>query len=78
MAATPAKPLARGVNGRLHAIVQVAKRNLFHPFAVLHKRRIVERSCGRLQECGRLWKNCERTHNARLQFDLLNFLVLPL
>jgi transposase len=42
------------------------------------KRWIVERSFAWLEKNRRLWKNCERKLNTRLQFVHLAFLVLLL
>ena len=71
-------PFADGVKERIHATVQVVKRNELHIFAVLPKRWVVERSFGWLEKCRRLWKNCERKLNSSLQFLHLAFLVLLL
>ncbi|MGY3770963.1 transposase, partial [Pediococcus pentosaceus] len=40
--------------------VQVAKRNELHRFEVMPQRWVVERSFSWLENCRRLWKNCER------------------
>ena len=72
------QPFADGVMERLHATVQVVKRNELHTFVVLPKRWVVERSFAWLEKCRRLWKNCERKLNTSLQFVHLAFLVLLL
>ena len=48
------------VTAVINAVVQVAKRNELHTFAVIPKRWIVERSFSWLDHFRRLWKNCER------------------
>jgi transposase len=58
--------------------VQVAKRSELHTFKVMPKRWIVERSFAWLEKNRRLWKNCERLLNTRLQFIHLAFLALLL
>ena len=60
------------------SLVQVAKRNELHTFAVIPKRWVVERSFSWLEKCRRLWKNCERRLNSSLQLVHLAFLVLLL
>jgi transposase len=70
------RPFARAVQEKLHATVQVVKRNELHTFAVLPQRWVVERSFGWLEKCRRLWKNCERKLNTSLQFVHLAFLAL--
>jgi transposase len=72
------QPFAQGVEERLSATVQVAKRDQLHTFAVIPKRWVVERSFAWLEKCRRLWKNCERKLNSSLQFVHLAFLVLLL
>ena len=57
----------------LSASVEVAKRNELHTSAVIPQRWVVERSFGWLEKCRRLWKNCERKLNTRLQFVNLAF-----
>jgi transposase len=42
------------------AEVEIAKRPESRKFVIMPKRWIVERSFGRLDKRGRLWKNCER------------------
>ena len=60
------------------AVVEVAKRNELHKFAVLHKRWIVERTFAWLDKCRRLWKNCERKLHNTSQMINLAFLRLML
>ena len=69
---------ADAVAAQLGATVQVAKRSELHPFAVIPKRWVVERSFAWLEKSRRLWKNAERKLNTRLQFVHLAFLVLLL
>ena len=71
-------PFAQGVQEKLGATVQIAKRSELHTFAVIPKRWVVERSFAWLEKCRRLWKNCERSLNSSLQFVLLAFLSLLL
>lgn len=70
------RPFAEAVQEKLHATVQVVKRNELHTFAVLPQRWVVERFFGWLEKCRRLWKNCERKLNTSLQFVHLAFLAL--
>jgi transposase len=74
------EPFAQGVRDILgeHITVQIAKRNERHTFKVMPKRWIVERSFAWLEKNRRLWKNCERKLNTRLQFVHLAFLALLL
>ena len=72
------KSLADEVKRILNTDVEVAKRNEFHPFAVIPKRWVVERSFAWLEKCRRLWKNCEGLINTSLQMIVLAFLVLLL
>jgi transposase len=72
------EPFASGVMERIKATVQVVKRNELHSFAVLPKRRIVERSFAWPEKCRRLWKNCERKLNTSLQMIHLAFIRLLL
>lgn len=72
------KPFAAAVSDLLGAQLQIAKRRELHAFAVMPKRWVVERSFAWLEKCRRLWKNCERTLNASLQFIHLAFLALLL
>ncbi|WP_244590796.1 transposase, partial [Xenorhabdus hominickii] len=62
----------------LGATVEIAKRNELHTFRIIPNPWIVERSFAWLDKCRRLWKNCERYLNTRLQFVNLAFLVLLL
>ncbi len=52
-----ADTVARDLNG---ATVQIARRPESHAFKVLPQRWVVERSFAWLEQCRRLWKNCER------------------
>ena len=72
------KPLALAVGNLLGATVEVVKRNELHTFAVLPKRRVVERSFAWPEKCRRLWKNCERKLNASLQMVVPAFAALIL
>ena len=72
------QPFADAIAEKLHATVQIAKRNELHTFAVIPQRWVVERSFGWLEKCRRLWKNCERLLNTSLQFVHLAFLALLL
>lgn len=49
-----------------------------HTFQVMPQRWVVERSFAWLQKNRRLWKNCERLLNTRLQLIHLAFLALRL
>ena len=62
----------------LQTAVQVAKRNELHKFEVLTQRWLVERSFSWLENCRRLWKNCERQLTTSLQMVVLAFLALLL
>jgi len=72
------QPFADAVKQALGATVQVAKRNELHTFAVIPQRWVVERSFAWLDQCRRLWKNCERKLNTSLQLVHLAFLALLL
>ena len=74
------KPFGQAVRETLspEVIVQIAKRNELHKFAVIPKRWVVERSFAWLEKNRRLWKNCERLINTSLQFVHLAFLGLLL
>jgi len=69
---------ANAVERILGADVEIAKRNELHKFAVLPKRWIVERTFGWLENCRRLWKNCERYIHTSLQMSTLAFIALIL
>jgi transposase len=62
----------------LGAEVEIAKRNELHKFAVIPKRWVVERTFGWLENCRRLWKNCERLIHTSLQMTTLAFIALIL
>ena len=74
------EPFAQGVREVLgdHVTVQIARRSELDTFKVMTKRWIVERSFAWLDKNRRLWKNCERWLNTRLQFVHLAFLALLL
>jgi transposase len=57
-------------------IVEVAKRNELHTFAVIPIRWIVERSWAWLEKNRRLWKNCEGLINTSKQMIVLAFIAL--
>jgi transposase len=54
------------------------KGGLPHPFVVLPKRWVVERSFAWLETYRRLWKNCERKLHNTLQMTTLAFISLLL
>ena len=60
------------------AEVEIAKRNELHKFAVIPKRWVVERTFGWLENCRRLWKNCERLIHTSLQMTVLALVALLL
>ena len=60
------------------AEIEVVKRNELHKFEVIPKRWIVERTFGWLENCRRLWKNCERQIHTSLQMTALAFISLLL
>jgi len=60
------------------AEVEIAKRNELHKFAVIPKRWVVERTFGWLENCRRLWKNCERKLHTSLQMTVLALISLLL
>ena len=70
------QPFAQAVKDKLGAMVQVAKRNELHTFAVKPQRWVVEQSFDWLEKCRRLWKNSDRKLNTNLQLVHLTFLVL--
>jgi transposase len=74
------EPFAQGVRDILgeSVTVQIVKRSEPHAFKVMPKRWVVERSFAWLDKSRRLWKNCERLLNTRLQFIHLAFLALLL
>jgi transposase len=67
---------ANAVMALLNAVVEVAKRNELHKFAVIPKRWIVERSLAWLDNFRRLWKNCERKLHTTHQMVTLAFVSL--
>lgn len=72
------EPFANAVRVLLNAVVEVAKRNELHKFAVIPKRWIVERSFSWLDNCRRLWKNCERKLHTTHQMTTLSFISVLL
>ena len=69
---------AFAVNLLTGAEVEIAKHNELHKFEVIPKRWIVERTFGWLENCRRLWKNCERYIQTSLQMTTLAFISLLL
>lgn len=69
---------AQDVRWLIGAEVEVVKRNELHTFIVMPKRWIVERSFAWLDQCRRLWKNCERFLHTSLQMAKLAFISLLL
>lgn len=61
-----------------HVSVQIAKRSELHTFQVMPQRWVVERCFAWLQKNRRLWKNCQRLLNTRLQLIHLAFLAVLL
>lgn len=61
-----------------HVTVQIARRSELHTVKVMPKRWVVERSFAWLEKNRRLWKNCERLLNTRLQVIHMAFLGLLL
>ncbi len=62
----------------LEATVEVVTRSALHQLVVRPKRWVVERSFAWLEQCRRLWQNCERHLNTSLQMVVLAFLSLLL
>lgn len=71
-------PFAESIDETIQATVQIGQRSSATGFQVIPKRWIVERSFAWLENCRRLWKNCERKINTSLQFMNLAFLSLLL
>ena len=69
---------AIGIKEILGCTVEVVKRNELHCFEVIPQRWIVERSFGWLEECRRLWKNCERKMNTSVHMIVLGFIGILL
>ena len=67
---------AQCVQESIDAKVEVAKRSELHKFAVIPKRWVVERSFAWIEQCRRLWKNCERKLNSSLHMLILAFIRL--
>jgi transposase len=66
------------INEIIGATVEVAKRSELHQFVVIPRRWVVERSFAWLEQCRRLWKNCERKIQTSLQMVVLAFVGLLL
>lgn len=72
------RPFAEFVAEHIGATVEVAKRSELHPFAVIPKRWVVERTICWLEKRRRLWKNCERKLQSSLAMMRLAFIALLL
>jgi len=72
------KPFEKAVLRLLHADVEIAKRSELHKFAVIPMRWVVERTFAWLDNCRRLWKNCERSIFNYLQMTSVAFIALIL
>ncbi len=72
------EPFAEAIKDLLGATVEVVKRSELHKFAVIPKRWVVERSFAWLENCRRLWKNCERKLSTSLAMIELAFVRLLL
>jgi transposase len=72
------KRFADAAQALVHAEAEVAKRSELSKFAVIPKRRAVERSFGWLEHFRRLWKNCERKLHTVHQMVSLAFISLLL
>ncbi len=62
----------------LDAVVEIAKRNELHAFAVIPKRWVVERSFAWLEKSRRLFKNCERLLTSSVGMVCLGFIRILL
>ncbi len=69
---------AEAVQAGLEAMVEVVTRSALHQLVVRPKRWVVERSFAWLEQCQRLWQNCERHLNTSLQLVVLTFRSLLL
>ena len=69
---------AESVKEIIGAVVEVAKRNELHKFAVIPKRWVVERTFAWLDKFRRFWKNCERKTDTFLQLIVIAFISLLL
>ena len=67
---------AERVQAILGCPVEIARRSELHTFAVIPQHWGVERSLAWLDECRRLWKNCERKLQTSLNMVVLAFLIL--
>lgn len=72
------EPFAQRVKMVLGAEVEIAMRSELHKFVVMPKRWVVERSFAWLDQCRRLWKNCERKLHTSQQMVVLAFVALLL
>lgn len=72
------KSFADAVRNTIGAAVEIAKRNELHTFKVMPQRWVVERSFAWLNQCHRLWKNCERLLESSLNMVYLAFIALLL
>ena len=72
------QPFADGVRELIGSEVQMAKRSALHPFKVIPKRRVVERSFAGVEKCQRLWKNCAPNLQSSLAMVALAFIALLL
>ena len=61
-------PFADDVKEWLGVMIEIAKRNKLHIFALMPQRWVVKRSFAWLEKCRRLWENCERKLESSLQF----------
>ena len=67
---------AERVQAMLGCPVEIARRSELHTFAIIPKCWVVERSFAWIDECRRLWKNCERKLQTSLNMVVLAFLIL--
>lgn len=72
------KKFADQIKNISSADVEVGKRNELHKFAVIPKRWVVERSFAWIDNCRRLWKNCERLIHNSFQMLSLAFIRILL
>jgi transposase len=71
-------PFQESVKEILDAVVEIAKRNELHIFAVIPKRWVVERSFAWLEKSRRLFKNCERLLASSIGMVHLGFIRILL
>jgi len=72
------EPFQNSVKEILDAVVEIAKRNELHTFAVIPKRWVVERSFAWLEKSRRLFKNCERLLASSIGMIHLGFIRILL